>query len=170
MQVSLYSTTSAVTAKNIDETLNLMVATVRYGRMRLEDFNNMLNKVAPAAAAAGNSLEDVAGAMALITTRQPSQRQAATGIARLFQVFQDPDFQEGIRKASIGVVDIVKAGGGLKPLPVIVNDIADAFEEVSTQKGAAQLFRQLTAVGRGSGRGLRSTIEAQEPGRSCSRT
>jgi TP901 family phage tail tape measure protein len=148
-------------AGTIDKTLNLMVATVRFGRMRLEDFNTMLNKVAPAAASAGNSLEDVAGAMALITTRQPSQRQAATGIARLFQVFQDPDFQQGIRNASDGIVDIVKEGGGLKSLPVIVNDIANAFEEVSTKKGAAQLFRQLTAVGRGSGRGLRSTIEAQ---------
>ena len=149
------------TSADINKTLNLMVATVRFGRMRLEDFNTMLNKIAPAAASAGNSLADVAGAMALITTRQPSQRQAATGIARLFQVFQDPDFQEGVRRASRGMVDIVKEGGGLKPLPIIVNDLADAFKQVATQKGAAQLFRELTATGRGAGRGLRSTIEAQ---------
>ena len=149
------------TSKNVNEVLNLMVATVRFGRMRLADFNQMLNKVAPAAANAGQRLKDVAGAMALITTRQPSQREAATGIARLFQVFQDPDFQEGVRRASGGLVDITKATGGLKPLPIIMNDLAAAFGKITTLKGAAQLFRELTAAGRGTGRGLRSTIQAQ---------
>lgn len=159
--ITVLNNFGAATKTSLNENLNLMVAIVRFGRMRLEDFNNMLNKVAPAAASAGQSLKDVAGAMALITTRQPSQRQSATGIARLLQVFQDPDFQQGVLNASQGMVSITKAGGGLKPLPDIINSIASAFKEVATKKGAVQLFRELTAAGRGSGRGTRSTIEAQ---------
>lgn len=150
-------------AKDVDAQLNLMVATVRFGRMTLDDFNTMLSKVAPAAAASGQSLKDVAGAMALITTRQPSQRMSATGIARLLQTFRDPDFQKGVFNISKGLVDITKGRGAvgvLKPLPIIINDLAKSFGGFQKFGGPNQLFKELTAVGRGRGIGRQSRIEA----------
>jgi len=149
--------------KSTDEVLNLMVSTIRFGRMHLAEFNQMLNKVAPAAAAAGQSFEDVAGAMALLTTRQPSQQISATGIARLLQTFRDPDFQKGIFKISDGLVDITRgkgAAGALKPLPTIIDQMAKSFGLFVKEGGPNQLFKELTAVGRGSGIGRQSRIEA----------
>ena len=146
-----------------NQTLNTMVAIIRFGRLHLTEFNQMLNKVAPAAKIAGQSLRDVSGAMAFLTTRMPSQPQAATGIARLLQTFRDPDFQKGVFKVSKGMVDITKgagAVGALKPLPVILNQMAGSFKLFSRFGGANQLFKELTSTGKGSGQGRQSRIEA----------
>lgn len=151
------------TSGSIDKILNLMISTIRFGRMHLEEFNAMLEKVAPAAAGAGQSFRDVAGAMALLTTRQPSQRVSATNIARLLQTFQDPDFQKGVYKISDGLVDITKGEGAvgvLKPLPQIIEDMAKSFGLYRKHGGPQQLFKDLTAFGRGRGIGRQSRIEA----------
>lgn len=147
-------------AAETDTALNLMVATVRFGRMHLDEFNAMLDKVAPAAAAAGMNLEDVSGAMALITTRQPSQRMSATGIARLLQTFRDPDFQKGAAKFGANITTAADGTGKLKPLPKIMEEMSKAFGLFEEQGGPQQLFKELTATGRGSGIGRQSRIEA----------
>lgn len=148
---------------NINKTLNLMISVIRFGRMRLEEFNAMLEKVAPAAKGAGQSFEDLAGAMAFLTTRQPSQRVAATGLARLLQTFQDPDFQKGIYGLTDGLVDITRGAGAvgvLKPLNEVINDMAKSVGMFDKYGGPQQLFKELTATGRGRGVGRQSRIEA----------
>lgn len=146
--------------KDVTGTLNLMVSIIRFGRLHLEQFNQMLNKVAPAAQASEQSLKDVSGAMAFLTTRMPSQPQAATGIARLLQTFRDPDFQKGVFKFGVDITKGSKAVGALKPLPVILNMMAKSFKTFGTQGGPGQLFKQLTSVGAGTGAGRQSRIEA----------
>lgn len=151
------------TVANAGAQLNLMMSIIRFGRMRLNDLNDMLTKVAPAALAAGQNLKDVAGAMVLITRVQPSQRVGATGIARLLQTFRDPDFQRGIFAISKGTVDITKGKGAvgvLKPLPVIIDKLAHSVGLFMAHGGPQQLFKELTAVGRGTGIGRQSRIEA----------
>lgn len=144
-----------------NEVLNLMVATIRFGRMRLDEFNQMLGKVAPAAKNAGQSFKDVAGAMALITTRQPSTTQGATQLARLLQTFSDPDFQRGTAKFGVDITRGAGAVGALKPLPEIIDLMNKAFGTYTKHGGVGELFKDLTAVGAGTGRGRASRIEAQ---------
>lgn len=144
-----------------NQVLNLMVATIRFGRMHLEEFNQMLGKVAPAAKNAGQSFKDVAGAMALITTRQPSATQGATQLARLLQTFSDPDFQKGTYRFGVDITKGSGAVGALKPLPEIINSLNKAFGTYTSKGGVGELFKELTAVGRGSGQGRASRIEAQ---------
>lgn len=146
--------------KNVNKTLNLMVSIIRFGRMHLDEFNQMLNKVAPAAQASGQSLKDVSGAMAFLTTRVPSQAQASTGLARLLQTFRDPDFQKGTFKFGVDITKGAGAVGKLKSLPVILNSMAKSFALFQTKGGPGQLFKELTSVGAGSGQGRQSRIEA----------
>jgi len=146
--------------KNLGKTMGLLTAIWRFGRMQLSDLNAMFEKVAPAATASGQSLEDVAGAMIAITRLQPSQRVGATGIARLLQTFRDPDFQRGAFKFGVDITKGAEATGKLKPLPDIIKGMAQNFGLFEKFGGPSQLFKELTAVGRGRGIGRQSRIEA----------
>lgn len=146
---------------NVNDQMNLMMTIIRFGRMRLEDLNAMLEKVAPAATASGMALEDVAGAMIAVTRLQPSQRVGATGIARLLQTFRDPDFQRGAAKFGADITIGADAVGRLKPLPQIIKQFAESFGLFQRFGGPGQLFQSLTATGRGRGIGRASRIEAQ---------
>jgi TP901 family phage tail tape measure protein len=133
---------------------------VRFGRMRLSDFNIMMNKIAPAAADAGMALEDVGGAMAYLTTVMPSQRMVATGISRLIEALRHPDIIKGLHMFGVEVEDLVT--GKMRPLDDILKDIAETFPLLRTgQKSAAEFFRELSAAGRGGGRGVIFTQEGR---------
>lgn len=141
------------------ETFDTMFDIVRFGRMRMADFNIMMNKIAPAAADAGNELEDVGGAMAFLTQVMPSQRMVATGISRLLEALRHPDVVAGLQKLGVEVKD---ATGRLKPLDEILETLAQRFPQLATgQKSAAEFFRQVSAIGRGSGRGQIFTQEGR---------
>jgi TP901 family phage tail tape measure protein len=141
------------------ENLDTMFDIVRFGRMRLSDFNIMMNKIAPAAADAGMKLEDVGGAMAYLTTVMPSQRMVATGISRLIEALRHPDIVEGLRMFG---VEAKTATGQLRPLDELLLDISKAFPQLRTgQKSAAEFFREISAAGRGGGRGQIFTQEGR---------
>jgi TP901 family phage tail tape measure protein len=141
------------------EQFDTMFDIVRFGRMRLADFNIMMNKIAPAAADAGMKLADVGGAMAFLTQVMPSQRMVATGISRLIEALRHPDILAGLRKFGIEARD---ASGHLRPLDDLMQEIADRFPQLRTgQKSAAEFFRELSAIGRGGGRGQIFTAEGR---------
>lgn len=133
--------------KNTTEQLDTMFDIVRFGRMRLGDFNTMMNKIAPAAADAGNTLRDVGGAMAFLTTVMPSQRMVATGISRLMEALRHPDVVKGLHDFG---VEVKTAEGKLKPLDEIMKSIAETFPAMKTgAMSAADFFRMVSAQGRG---------------------
>jgi TP901 family phage tail tape measure protein len=133
--------------QNTTEQFDTMFDIVRFGRMRLSEFNIMMNKIAPAAADAGNTLEDVGGAMAFLTTVMPSQRMVATGISRLLEALRHPDVVKGLKMFGVEAKD---ATGKLRPLDKLIVDIADHFPALRTgQMSAADFFREVSAAGRG---------------------
>lgn len=137
--------------------VNTSFAIIRFGRLEFSEFNDMLNSVVPSAKAAGQTLEDVSGAMALVTKLIPSQRQGATAISRLLEVLSRPDFRSGAKKLGL---DIETADGALRPLPKIIGELArlDIAQATSTINS---LFQVVTATGRGGGRGIQSTVQAR---------
>lgn len=137
--------------------VNTSFAIIRFGRLEFSEFNDMLNSVVPAAKAAGMSLEDVSGAMAMVTKLIPSQKQGATAISRLLEVISRPDFRRGAERLGL---DIETAEGALRPLPKIIQQLArlDIAQATSTINS---LFQVVTATGRGGGRGIQSTVQAR---------
>ena len=144
----------ARTGEDTNEVLDTMFDIVRFGRMRLSDFDVMMNKIAPAAAGAGQSLEDVGGAMAFLTEVMPSQRMVATGISRLIEGLQHPDIVKGLKNAGI---EAENAAGELRPLPELLTEI----NEKLNPRNAAKFFRLISASGRGGGRGIIFTQEGR---------
>lgn len=145
--------------QNTTEQFDTMFDIVRFGRMRLRDFDIMMNKIAPTAADAGLGLRDVGGAMAFLTQVMPSQRMVATGISRLIEALRHPDVVAGL---DIFGVKVKKLDGRLRPLDEILRDIADRFPQLrSGQKSAAEFFREISAAGRGTGRGQIFTAEGR---------
>lgn len=146
--------------QNTTETLDTMFDIIRFGRMRLGDFNTMMNKVAPAAAGANLSLRDVGGAMAFLTEVMPSQRMVATGISRLIDALNHPDIRKGLRMMG---VEVQKVGGGLRPLDEIMQDLAERFPKLAEgTQTAAEFFKEVSALGRGGGRGVMFTMEGRK--------
>jgi TP901 family phage tail tape measure protein len=149
--------------ENVSDTLNRMFAIVRFGFMRFQDFSLMLPKVAAAAAGSGQSLDDMAGAMAFLTRRTGSASIAATQISRAFDVMTRKEFQEGMKGLGIEITDVE---GRLLPLPKILKNIVDGLPSLRTGGRDLERFIQIvTRVGQhrvgGEGRGLVSTTEAR---------
>lgn len=143
---------------NLNNTINTMFATVRFGRITFDQFNQMLGQVAPAAKGAGLSLLDVSGAMATLTRLMPKSQQAATGIARLIQALNNPDVDKGLEDQGI---QVHKLTGEMRPLYDIMADITKQFPNLKKGIGDQNFFRIISALGRGEGnRGNTQTIQA----------
>jgi len=146
--------------ENTTETLDTMFDIIRFGRMRLGDFNTMMNKIAPAAAGAGLSLRDVGGAMAFLTEVMPSQRMVATGISRLIEALNHPDVRKGLKMYG---VQVRKVTGEMRPLDDIMKDIAKQFPKLAKgQMTAAEMFKMVSQKGRGGGVGVMFTAEGRK--------
>lgn len=148
---------------DVTDTLNRMFAIVRFGFMRFSDFALMLPKVAAAAAGSGQSLDDMAGAMAFLTRRTGNASIAATQISRAFDVMTRKEFQDGMEGLGIAITDVE---GRLLPLPQLLDNIIkkqpellrggrslERFIQIVTKIGAARFGRDT--------QGLVSTTEAR---------
>jgi TP901 family phage tail tape measure protein len=146
--------------ESVAETLNRMFSIVRFGRMRFQDFAEMLPKVAAAAYGSGQSLDDVAGIMAFLTRKTGDASIAATQISRAFDVLGRAEFRKGIQKLG---VDIEDAQGRLLPLPQVMKKIMDAWgNELDKGGKASERFIQIvTRAADPRTKGLLSTAEAR---------
>jgi len=131
--------------ENLGETMDTVFDIIRFGRMRMSDFNTMMQKIAPAAKDAGQSLEDVGGAMVLLTERVPSQARASTMLSRSLEILQRPPIRRGLERLGI---QVRKVEGGLRPLPDLMADVARTFPDIAQERtGVTELFQTLSAIG-----------------------
>ena len=140
----------------IMKSVNTSFAIIRFGKLEFSEFNKMLDSVVPAAKGAGQSLQDVAGAMAFLTTRMgPSV--AATGLARLLDVMARPDFKRGAERLNLNFTNMDKS---LRPLPDLIHELSRL--PVAKIKGAiGAMIPLVTSVGRGGGKGIQAQSQAR---------
>lgn len=145
--------------QSVNQIMNRMFAIVRFGNMHFADFDSMLNQIAPAAKGAGQTLNDLAGVIAEATIHM-APAQSATGLARLLQIFQRPQFTQGATK--LGVQTTNAAGTQLLPIMDILDNFAKKYPALK-QGGLAlaNLFKEVTAAS-GKGVGTQGTIQAQK--------
>ena len=140
----------------IMKSVNTSFAIIRFGKLEFSEFNKMLDSVVPAAKGAGQSLQDVAGAMAFLTTRMgPSV--AATGLSRLLDVMARPDFKRGAERLGLNFTTVDKS---LRPLPDLIHELSRL--PVAKIKGAiGAMIPLVTSVGRGGGKGIQAQSQAR---------
>jgi TP901 family phage tail tape measure protein len=149
---------------NMNKTLDTMATIIRLGRMELGDFDQMMNRVAPAARQAGYSLQDVAGFMELITRKIPSQAQAATAIQRSIQMFSNPAFVKGMQRFGKPITFIDNEGIKRLRAPVEIFKQIIALDRNLGKGGLnlQNLFQIVTQKGRGGGVGLMGTEQGRK--------
>lgn len=145
--------TGAVTDKTF-EILNRMFSIVRYGAINFSEFGQIMEQVAPAAANAGSSLDDVAGAIAILTRRMGAAKTGA-GLARLIEIFQRDEFKRGMKELK---ADITDATGALLPFTEIMARLSAVSEGLP--KGT-NIIKMITALGDPGTKGLEGTIQAR---------
>lgn len=138
------------TAAGVNRILQRMFAAVRFGRMTFAEFAQVLGTTAPAARAAGQSFDTMAGTIAFLS-RPLGINKASVGFARLSEIFSRKKFQEGLKNAG---VSITKANGALLPFPAIIQRLATAFPKLT--KGGGEINRFFKAMG-----GTEGTIQAR---------
>jgi TP901 family phage tail tape measure protein len=107
------------------------LATVRFGRLTVEQYTQTMNQLAPAFHGAGQSIEQMNGAIAFLTRLMPSQRMSAAGLARLMEVIgrfaarPAPGFEKLAQ-------DIQDAHGNLLPLDKVMEIFINRFPKLKT--------------------------------------
>lgn len=141
------------------ELFDTMFDIIRYGKMHMSEFNTMLGDVAPAAKGAGQSLEDVGGAMAYLTQVLPKTSRAGVGLRRFFDILQDPLIKQGLKDWG---VETQRVNGKLRPLPKIIKDIVKTFPMLkSGQLDVTTWLRDMSQEGAIPGRGLEKGVGKQ---------
>ena len=145
--------TGQVTDKTF-EIMNRMFSIVRFGAINFSEFGQIMEQVAPAAANAGSSLDDVAGAIAILTRRMGAAKTGA-GLARLIEIFQRDEFKQGMKELK---ADITDATGALLPFTEIMARLSAV--SAGLPKGS-NIIKQITAIGDPGTKGLEGTIQAR---------
>lgn len=120
--------------KDVPRDLNTMQAAVRYGNLNMAEFISTLNQAAPAGKAAGYSFNQVASTIAFLS-RTLSPRFAAAGYARLTELLSKNAAQ--FRTSGI---EVEKAGGGLRDINVIIDEMLKKFPKLGTGQLSVTTF------------------------------
>src|SRR6266576_1154886 len=138
-----------------EQAMNQLLATVRFGRLNVEQYTTSMNQLVPAFSNAGQSLLQMNAAFAELTRLMPSQRMAATSLARLMELFGRPNFAQGAKQFGIQIRD---ASGAMLPFNRIIRQFGTSMNPmiVSLREGrvnAQSFFKQIS--------GTQGTVQAQ---------
>ena len=110
IQVAARSTISLMNAYGLPFTdatrvMDIMFQLVRKGVGTYEEFNSSIGRAVPAAVAAGQSIESLAGMMAFLTRNGLSTEMAATSAARAMELFSKPEKFKALEDLGVKVRD-----------------------------------------------------------------
>lgn len=117
-----------IPVKNVTRISDVMFQLVRKGVGTYQEFARTIGRSIPSAVAAGQSVEDLAGAIAFLTRRGLSTAMASTAMGRAFDALANPKSIQNLKSLGVQVVD---AKGKFRPLVDIVNDMNKKTENMS---------------------------------------
>jgi len=132
-----------LSVKGINQALNTLFAAVRFGRMDFGEFTNMLGTTAPAAKAAGQSLETMAGTVAFLS-RPLGINKAAIGFARLSEMFGRKKFVEGTKAIGIQIADA--SGKFLRFDKIVENIVRKRPDILKSDVALLQFFKDMSGT------------------------
>jgi len=129
------------------------LATVRFGRLTVEQYTQTMNQLAPAFHGAGQSIEQMNGAIAFLTRLMPSQRMSAAGLARLMEIIGRFAAKPapGFEKLAQSIQD---AKGNLLPLDQIIQRFIQSDRKLLTSGVERENFLKMIT-------GQQGTVQAR---------
>jgi len=168
----LVETTKAVTGtmnafgygvEGTEEVVNVLSETIRRGRIVMDDISLSIGKVAPAAAAANQSLHTMGTMWAFLTSEGMGPQIAATSIARVFETLLSPGSLEKMREFGIAYSSLtgadIKSSDTLKTL---VNSLNDYEMQINSITMNLEKYALVTGNINGDLVDLNVVIEGQE--------
>jgi TP901 family phage tail tape measure protein len=147
--------------KNINKMpniMNRMFAAVRFGRFTFEQLSASMGQIAPAAVAANQSFDEVAGGIAFLSRHIPQVGMMRAAFARSLEMLNAPDFVKGLKDQGVAVRDVT---GRMRPLNQVIGDIVRKYPELAKgTKSVADFYKEITAEG-GGGAGRVGTIQGR---------
>lgn len=144
-------------ADELNDVLDFQFRLVEKGRGTYEEFATSIGRAVPSANAAGQSYEDLGGALAFMTIQGFSAAEAATSVSRGFEAITKTKVADRLKDMGVSVKD---ARGEFRPMVDIVTDLngklkdmtgperADALQELlkgaNNSKAARNFFTQAT--------------------------
>jgi len=136
-------------ASEMGRVSDVLTATANKSAQTLEDLFEAFKPVAPIAAEAGESMEDVAAAIGILANNGIKGSLAGNALARAYKNLSSSAAQDELRRFGVEAVD---ASGNLRPLADIINDLAKATQGLGT---AERLSIFETLFGRGQAAALK---------------
>jgi TP901 family phage tail tape measure protein len=136
-------------ASEMGRVSDVLTATANKSAQTLEDLFEAFKPVAPIAAEAGESMEDVAAAIGILANNGIKGSLAGNALARAYKNLSSSAAQDELRRFGVEAID---ASGNLRPLADIINDLAKATQGLGTAERLA-IFE--TLFGRGQAAALK---------------
>jgi len=121
------------------QVVNGLVATVKHGKVYMQDLAGSLSQVLPTAAAAGVGLNDVEAAMSTMTAGGTKADQAATFLRQTLIALEAPSAKGAKALASVGLSTQAVADAMHKSLPGALQLITDDLKKKFPEGSAAYL-------------------------------
>ncbi|MGE4157702.1 MAG: phage tail tape measure protein [Planctomycetota bacterium] len=141
-------------AERAGDVSDFLFATIRRGRLSMEDLSSSLGAVLPLASSAGVSLEEVGAVLATLTRAGVKAETASMSLNAVLADIIDPSEEASAAAEALGItlstaglqseglVGILQKLGGLSP-----EDVAKVFPSVRALKGVLPAIRNLEALG-----------------------
>jgi TP901 family phage tail tape measure protein len=140
-------------AKDLSRILDIQFKLVQKGIGTYDEWADRFGKVSPSAQRAGQSIEQMAAALAAATRFGVPAAQAATSVARVFDAFSNPKAITALKKLGVSVTD---AKGNFRDFNVVMGEFRAALLKIPG--GEADKIKVILDVFKGAG----GTIEARK--------
>lgn len=135
---------------------DVLTATANSSAQTLEDLFEAFKPLAPIAAEAGESMEETAAAIAVLANNGIKGSLAGNALARAYKNLSTGATQAELAKLGVEAVD---SAGNLRPLALIINDLAKATAGLGSAEKLA-IFETLFGRGQAAALKLASSGEA----------
>ena len=140
-------------ADSLNRILDIQFKLVQKGIGTYAEWADRFGKVSPSAQRAGQSIEQMAAALAAATRFGVPAAQAATSVARVFDAFSNPKSINALKQLGVSVTD---AKGNFRDFNVVMGEFRTALLKVPG--GEADKIKVILDVFKGAG----GTIEARK--------
>jgi TP901 family phage tail tape measure protein len=131
-------------ATDVNQVNDIMFQLVRKGVGTYSQFDTVLGRVTPSAVKAGQSFQEMAGMMAFATRNGMTTSNAASSVARALDALDNPKAVAALKQFGVNVYD---AGGQMRPVADIMQDLRDKMAGLTQQAKAADLKELFKSAG-----------------------
>jgi len=139
--------TFGLSASDTSSIADILATTANNSAQTLDDLGESLKIAAPQAAAAGEDIRNVAGALGVLANMGIKGTMAGTALKNAYVQFSNASVQEKLRRMGIETMD---ANGNLREMPNILADVGKAMASMPTGEKlsfANQIFGRIGSAG-----------------------